>query len=121
MDSGPTGRSSLRRFNRTIQISLGAKTHLSLNHAIVRIENVADTASAADGVACDEMFDVTHRSSFNCKFGTPIQAMTAALQCFDFAGWDCKYADRKRVVLGKGVSVRVDLGGRRFINKKNKK
>src|SRR3546814_2382286 len=87
MDSGPTGRSSLRRFNRTIQISLGAKTHLSLNHAIVRIENVADTASAADGVACDEMFDVTHRSSFNCKFGTPIQAMTAALQCFDFAGW----------------------------------
>src|SRR3546814_9650569 len=83
---------SLRRFNRTIQISRGAKTHLGLNHAIVRIENVADTASAADGVACDEMFDVTHRSSFNCKFGTPIQAMTAALQCFDFAGGDCKYA-----------------------------
>src|SRR3546814_8173971 len=55
--SGPTGLRSLRRFNRTIQISLGAKTHLSLNHAIVRIENVADTASAADGVACDEMFD----------------------------------------------------------------
>src|SRR3546814_3539248 len=53
IDSGPTGLRSLRRFNRTIQISLGAKTHLSLNHAIVRIENVADTASAADGVACD--------------------------------------------------------------------
>src|SRR3546814_3912464 len=52
--SGPTGLRSLLRFNRTIQISLGAKTHLSLNHAIVRIENVADTASAADGVACDE-------------------------------------------------------------------
>src|SRR3546814_5096141 len=85
---GPTALRSLRRFNRTIQISLGAKTHLILNHAIVRIENVADTASAADGVACDEMFDVTHRSSFNCKFGTSIQAMTAALQCFVFAGWD---------------------------------
>src|SRR3546814_1933512 len=35
IDSGPTGLRSLRRFNRTIQISLGAKTHLSLNHAIV--------------------------------------------------------------------------------------
>src|SRR3546814_16269609 len=41
IDSGPTVLRSLRRFNRTIQISLGAKTHLSLNHAIVRIENVA--------------------------------------------------------------------------------
>src|SRR3546814_11715346 len=28
-------------------------------------------------------------------------------------------ADRKRVVEGKGVSVRVDLGGRRSIKKKN--
>src|SRR3546814_20536493 len=30
-------------------------------------------------------------------------------------------ADRKSVVEGKSVSVRVDLGGRRIINKKNKK
>src|SRR3546814_18914483 len=29
--------------------------------------------------------------------------------------------DRKRVVEGKGVSVRVDLGGLRIIKKKNKK
>src|SRR3546814_16202680 len=29
--------------------------------------------------------------------------------------------DRKSVVLGKGVSVRVDLGGRRIIKKKRKK
>src|SRR3546814_11575731 len=29
-------------------------------------------------------------------------------------------ADRKRVVQGKGVAVRVDLGGRRFIKKKKK-
>src|SRR3546814_16478372 len=29
--------------------------------------------------------------------------------------------DRKRVVSGKSVSVRVDLGGRRIIKKKNKK
>src|SRR3546814_13003946 len=29
--------------------------------------------------------------------------------------------DRKSVVEGKGVSVRVDLGGRRFIKKKKKK
>src|SRR3546814_13781547 len=29
--------------------------------------------------------------------------------------------DRKRVVEGKGVSVRVDLGGRRILKKKNEK
>src|SRR3546814_13188313 len=29
--------------------------------------------------------------------------------------------DRKSVVLGKSVSVRVDLGGRRIIKKKNRK
>src|SRR3546814_12565101 len=46
--SGPTGLRRLRRFHRTIQISLGAKTPLSLNHAFARIENVADTASAAE-------------------------------------------------------------------------
>src|SRR3546814_17705497 len=32
-----------------------------------------------------------------------------------------RQADRKRVVLGKSVSVRVDLGGRRRIKKKQKK
>src|SRR3546814_16698721 len=31
------------------------------------------------------------------------------------------YADRKSVVWGKSVSVRVDLGGRRIIKKKKKK
>src|SRR3546814_20585784 len=30
-----------------------------------------------------------------------------------------RIADRKRVVWGKSVSVRVDLGGRRIITKKN--
>src|SRR3546814_17399555 len=30
------------------------------------------------------------------------------------------FLDRKSVVLGKRVSVRVDCGGRRFINKKSK-
>src|SRR3546814_14873118 len=30
------------------------------------------------------------------------------------------FRDRKSVVLGKSVSVRVDLGGRRIIKKKNK-
>src|SRR3546814_13349030 len=32
-----------------------------------------------------------------------------------------KLLDRKRVVEGKGVSVRVDLGGRRIIKKKTQK
>src|SRR3546814_20631903 len=31
------------------------------------------------------------------------------------------FGDRKSVVQGKSVSVRVDLGGRRIIKKKNKK
>src|SRR3546814_17437824 len=35
-----------------------------------------------------------------------------------YHGW--KFADRKSVVEGKSVSVRVDLGGRRIIKKKNK-
>src|SRR3546814_14273184 len=33
---------------------------------------------------------------------------------------DIAKLDRKSVVWGKGVSVRVDLGGRRIIKKKNK-
>src|SRR3546814_14233568 len=41
----------------------------------------------------------------------------------DEAGVDAGHAglDRKSVVLGKRVSVRVDLGGRRFIKKKKTK
>src|SRR3546814_18770125 len=31
----------------------------------------------------------------------------------------CRWGDRKSVVSGKSVSVRVDLGGRRIIKKKN--
>src|SRR3546814_14288566 len=34
-------------------------------------------------------------------------------------GWLWLFIDRKSVVSGKGVSVRVDLGGRRIIKKKN--
>src|SRR3546814_17255794 len=33
------------------------------------------------------------------------------------AAWEKRMADRKRVVTGKSVSVRVDLGGRRIITK----
>src|SRR3546814_14981674 len=36
-------------------------------------------------------------------------------------GVDGRITDRKSVVLGKSVSVRVDLGGRRSIKKKNNK
>src|SRR3546814_4771828 len=35
------------------------------------------------------------------------------------AGIQCGQGDRKSVVEGKSVSVRVDLGGRRIINKKH--
>src|SRR3546814_17316781 len=37
-----------------------------------------------------------------------------------FAGLGVDLTDRKSVVSGKSVSVRVDLGGRRIINKRNK-
>src|SRR3546814_18230791 len=37
------------------------------------------------------------------------------------APFRARTADRQRVVEGKGVSVRVDLGGRRIIKKKNNK
>src|SRR3546814_19668235 len=36
------------------------------------------------------------------------------------ADWTAKRLDRKSVVSGKSVSVRVDLGGRRIIKKKKK-
>src|SRR3546814_10999981 len=36
-------------------------------------------------------------------------------------GIECSMRDRKSVVSGKSVSVRVDLGGRRIIKKKKKK
>src|SRR3546814_20939059 len=39
--------------------------------------------------------------------------------CLQFQDQD--QLDRKSVVKGKSVSVRVDLGGRRIINKKNNK
>src|SRR3546814_19364884 len=39
----------------------------------------------------------------------------------DFSGPEVSGADRKSVVYGKSVSVRVDLGGRRIIKKKKKR
>src|SRR3546814_13223126 len=59
-----------------------------------------------------------HRfSPFLCSFFGP-----GAIGCGDGAGVRTyAYAvDRKSVVSGKGVSVRVDLGGRRIIKKKIK-
>src|SRR3546814_18097546 len=44
---------------------------------------------------------------------------TQQCQCFDFMHGKGKH--RKRVVLGKSVSVSVDLCGRRIIKKKKKK
>src|SRR3546814_12303440 len=44
---------------------------------------------------------------------------TAAARVDEIKNYDVG-ADRKSVVSGKSVSVRVDLGGRRIINKKNR-
>src|SRR3546814_11359894 len=39
--------------------------------------------------------------------------------CGEYDALEMGQAERKSVVLGKSVSVRVDLGGRRIIKKKN--
>src|SRR3546814_18750224 len=39
----------------------------------------------------------------------------------DAGRWSAGFVDRKSVVEGKSVSVRVDIGGRRIIKKKKKK
>src|SRR3546814_12192182 len=48
-------------------------------------------------------------------------AKAAALALLDAAGAPADRLDRKSVVSGKGVSVRVELGGRRISKKKKKK
>src|SRR3546814_4499142 len=53
------------------------------------------------------------------EFGQPAAAHGAARGLARTAGGDARQGDRKSVVSGKSVSVRVDLGGRRIINKKN--
>src|SRR3546814_13967743 len=45
---------------------------------------------------------------------------TAVLTCLRVDGGEQRIGDRKSVVEGKSVSVRVDLGGRRIIKKKRK-
>src|SRR3546814_15526691 len=50
-----------------------------------------------------------------------LQSIATTIQYETSAGPDLeRYRDRKSVVEGKRVSVRVDLGGRRNINKKKK-
>src|SRR3546814_16807014 len=44
----------------------------------------------------------------------------ASLYFSDYAFWVVVNQDRKSVVVGKGVAVRVERGGRRLINKKKK-
>src|SRR3546814_17281019 len=86
----------------------------------------------------------THDDSFWCCVGSGMEshskhgdsiywhdASTLYVNLFiastlDWDGWKLDLAtrfpfeDRKSVVAGKGVSVRVDIGGRRTINKKHR-
>src|SRR3546814_16323073 len=55
---------------------------------------------------------------FLCEFLALILALDYQSKLTDGAAWP---GDRKSVVEGKSVSVRVDLGGRRFIKKKKNK
>src|SRR3546814_17087029 len=52
--------------------------------------------------------------------GLPSDRFGDAVSFFDVSERDM-HRDRKSVVEGKSVSVRVDLGGRRIIKKKNKR
>src|SRR3546814_15032658 len=51
--------------------------------------------------------------------GVPHEPRVRSLTSGDFACQHDLEGDRKRVVSGKSVSVRVDLGGRHIIKKKN--
>src|SRR3546814_812331 len=66
----------------------------------VRFAGVAAVAAAAELVAGGDLLAGLHRNAAPAQVG--------------------EHGDRKSVVSGKSVSVRVDLGGRRLIKKKTK-
>src|SRR3546814_13426965 len=91
--------------------SLGATLgHAGAAHALVMLAAALESAQAGErillasfGQGCDLLlFEVTSAiGSVNPRLGG--------------AGWLARRVDRKSVVLGKRVAVRVDLGGRRFL------
>src|SRR3546814_11773470 len=64
-----------------------------------------------------EAFVAREYWSVEAECAHPVQAFTAKLTRLDGKKFE---QDRKSVVEGKSVSVRVDLGGRRSIKKKKK-
>src|SRR3546814_20394921 len=73
----------------------------------------ADAATAAE-LGC---FDVVLTSPPYGDSRTTVQYGSASAICLDVVS---RIQDRKSVVSGKSVSVRVDLGGGRLIKNKNK-
>src|SRR3546814_15353111 len=68
-------------------------------------------AELGEAAAANTVIDYMYRDGSNWKTGAQVI----------FAGRITRDEDRKSVVSGKSVSVRVDLGGRRIIKKKNQK
>src|SRR3546814_12633334 len=74
-------------------------------------EALRDRFVGQDASRIEDIWQVAYRSGF--YRGGPV--LMSALSGLDQALWE----DRKSVVSGKSVSVRVDLGGRRIMKKKN--
>src|SRR3546814_10934265 len=69
---------------------------------------------------------IINLASVTTEISSPDRPRAERQQCAACRPWRAAVAprsagDRKSVVLGKSVSVRVDLGGRRIIKKKKKK
>src|SRR3546814_17460808 len=62
---------------------------------------------------------VARRMGYRLTVVIPDNASEERIRLLELFGVEIVYSDRKSVVEGKRVSVRVDLGGRRNIKKKN--
>src|SRR3546814_19706498 len=97
--------------------------HPSLRIDFVIADNRQDLINEAVDVAL--RFGLLHDSSMMArKLGTSASMLVASPAYLERAGTPRKPADvsdRKSVVSGQSVSVRLDLGGSRLIKKKNQK
>src|SRR3546814_12889937 len=99
-----------------IDMFLGGMSFLDPDYLVQKLESILQAAPA---VAFQYLLETLDE-----KMGNIISKMEAATNFLNSIQVnDCRLAnrDRKSVVKGKSVSVRVDLGGRRIIKKKHQK